>query len=139
MDASRRSFFRIFGLGAVAVMLEPFSIWAALGQRFPIAPRRLEIFTTNPSPGNISVVQLSLNSGIGLDIRHHPSGIGNFVYGVNGHVIDPDQGQNQANQDGWMFGISQVGGGWNWHQGRAADQMVVPRGCRVYWRPKSSL
>lgn len=134
MDPSRRSFFHLFGIGTIALMLEPLTTLAALGRRFEIAPRRLEIFTTNPSPGNISVVQLSLNSGIGLDIRRHPSGVGNFVYAVNGHLIDPDQ-----SADGWMFGISQAGGGWNWHQGRAADQMVVPRGCQVYWQPKSSL
>ncbi|MCX6784763.1 MAG: hypothetical protein NTV81_02385 [Candidatus Komeilibacteria bacterium] len=139
MDASRRSFLNFLGLGTAVLVLKPLAAVAALGQRFEVERRRLEVLVTAPSPGNITVAELSRRSGIGLDLRRHPSGVGNFVYAVNGHLIDPDQAPNQEDGNGWMFALSRAGGGWDWNQGRGADRVIVARGQRVFWQPRANL
>lgn len=125
MDPSRRLALRFLGLGALTLALKPILALARPAERFE-ARRQQPPFVTEPSPGNITVADLSARSGIRLGIGAHPSGIGDFVYTVNGQGVDPED------HDGWLFGLGRDNN-WQWPQGHVSVRTVVPEGQRVFW------
>ena len=126
MDPSRRLALRFLGLGALTLAFKPIMALARPAERFE-ARRQQPPFVTEPSPGNVTVADLSARSGIRLGIGQHPSGLGDFVYTVNGQGADPEG-------DGWLFGLGRDNN-WQWPQdGHAsATRTIVPAGQRVFW------
>jgi len=103
-----------------------------MAERLPVARPRPVTFVTEPSPGGLTVAELSARSGIHLGIGGHHSGLGDFVFTVNGQGADPEI-------DGWLFGLGQ-GNRWEWVQGRAsATRTRVPAGERVFWALDSAV